>query len=231
MSNEKLEVILSARGIQKSFHKSGIEIPVLRGIDFDLSHGERVAIIGSSGAGKSTLLHVLGTLERPTGGELYFHGNHSQNILTWNDSKLAQFRNLKMGFVFQFHHLLPEFTALENVMLPALIAGRTQFEARTLATELLKKVGLEHRLSHKPNECSGGEQQRTAICRAIVMNPPVLFADELTGNLDSANSEAVMELLVDLNERLGISIVLVTHDEKLAKKMHRVYQMRDGQFV
>lgn len=231
MSNEKLEVILSAKGIKKSFHKSGIEIPVLKGIDFDLSHGERVAIIGSSGAGKSTLLHVLGTLERPTEGELFFHGNHSQNILTWNDTKLAQFRNLKMGFVFQFHHLLPEFTALENVMLPALIGGRTQFEARQLATDLLRKVGLEHRLTHKPNECSGGEQQRTAICRAIIMNPPVLFADELTGNLDSANSEAVMELLVDLNERLGISIVLVTHDEKLAKKMHRVYQMRDGQFV
>ncbi|MCM0606718.1 MAG: ABC transporter ATP-binding protein [Xanthomonadaceae bacterium] len=231
MINVKLEVVLSAKGIKKSFHKSGIEIPVLRGIDFVLSRGERVAIIGASGAGKSTLLHVLGTLERPTNGELFFHGNQSQNILSWNDSKLAQFRNLKMGFVFQFHHLLPEFTALENVMLPALISGQTQSEARALATELLKKVGLEHRMGHKPNECSGGEQQRTAICRAIVMNPPVLFADELTGNLDSVNSQAVMELLVDLNERLGISIVLVTHDEQLAKKMHRVYHMRDGQFV
>lgn len=231
MSNAKLEVVLSARGIKKSFHKSGAEIQVLRGIDFDLSHGERVAIVGASGAGKSTLLHVLGTLERPTQGELYFHGNPSENILSWNDSRLAQFRNLKMGFVFQFHHLLPEFTALENVMLPALIAGQSQIEARNRATELLIKVGLEKRLNHKPNECSGGEQQRTAICRAIVMNPPVLLADELTGNLDSTNSAAVMELLVDLNERLGISIVLVTHDLALTKKMHRVYQMRDGQFV
>ena len=231
MSDPKKEIILSAKGIQKSFFKTGVEIQVLKGIDFDLHAGERVAIIGASGAGKSTLLHILGTLERPTSGELYFGTKADENLLSWSDSRLASFRNLKMGFVFQFHHLLPEFSSLENVMLPALIAGRSESQSRAVAVELLKKVGLEHRMNHKPNECSGGEQQRTAICRAIVMNPPVLFADELTGNLDSQNSEAVMEILFDLGERLGISIVLVTHDMGLTKKMHRVYQMRDGQFV
>lgn len=220
--------ILSAHGIRKSFFKSGNEIPVLRGIDFSIQAGERVAIIGASGAGKSTLLHILGTLERPTAGALVFG---EDQLFDWNDTKLAQFRNLKMGFVFQFHHLLPEFTAIENIMLPALIAGCAESQARAAASELLERVGLGHRAHHKPSELSGGEQQRTAICRAIVMKPPILFADELTGNLDSVNSESVMQMLVELGERLGIAIVLVTHDMTLAKKMHRVYQMRDGQFV
>lgn len=224
------EWVLKASGITKSFKKSGASITVLRGINFELKKGERVAIIGSSGAGKSTLLHVLGTLEKPSSGEL-FYGAQKEKVLKWNDEELARFRNRTMGFVFQFHHLLPEFTALENVMLPALIGGHKTLEAQSRALELLKFVGMNHRLEHRPSELSGGEQQRVAICRALMMNPEILFADELTGNLDSANTEAILDLLIRLNESMGVSILMVTHDLQLTKKMHRVLQMKDGQFV
>lgn len=224
------EVLLKAYGIRKHFIKGKEEIPVLRGVNLTISSGEMVAITGSSGAGKSTLLHILGTLEAPTGGSVHF-GPVQRNLFTFSERELSTFRNKTLGFVFQFHYLLPEFTALENVMMPALIAGQLRSVAQSQATELLKFVGVGHRLTHRPSELSGGEQQRVAIARSVIMRPKLLFADELTGNLDSVNRENVMELLVRLNQSTGVAILLVTHDLELTKRMHRVLAMRDGLFV
>jgi len=232
MNNDK--VLLEASGLSKSFFKGSTEVQVLKNLSFKLHAAERVAITGASGAGKSTLLHVLGTLEKPTQGQVRFSGNSGEtmkDVFSWNDQELAKFRNRTMGFVFQFHYLLPEFSALENVMLPALIAGHDAKTAEKQAQQLLEFVGLSHRLQHRPSELSGGEQQRVAISRAILLRPQVLFADELTGNLDSVNTNAVMDLLIQLNETMGVSILMVTHDLALTKKMHRVLLMKDGQFV
>jgi lipoprotein-releasing system ATP-binding protein len=222
--------LIRAQGIRKSFFKSKVEVPVIRGVDFEIQVGERVAITGASGAGKSTLLHILGTLEPPSAGKVTF-GPQGQDLFKYNERQLSQFRNRSLGFVFQFHYLLPEFSALENVMMPALIAGHPRKAAMKQAQELLQFVGLGHRLEHRPSELSGGEQQRVAIARAVILRPKLLLADELTGNLDSANRNTVMDLLEKLNEATGVAILLVTHDMELTKKMHRVLAMKDGVFV
>ena len=224
------EILLEARGVKKVFKKGGVQIPVLRGVDLAIQTGEMVAITGASGVGKSTLLHILGTLEPPTEGRIQF-GPNRQDILKLGERELAEFRNRSLGFVFQFHYLLPEFTAVENVMLPALIAGHSRAMAESQARELLQFVGLGHRLEHRPSELSGGEQQRVAIARAVILRPKLLLADEMTGNLDSANSAMVVDLLVKLNHATGVSVLMVTHDQELAKKMHRVMVMKDGVFV
>ena len=230
MSNTHSGVLLRALGIRKTFFKEGKEIPVVRGVDLTLLQGECVAITGASGVGKSTLLHILGTLEPPTSGRVYF-GEEQKSLFELNEKGLSQFRNQSLGFVFQFHYLLPEFSALENVMMPALIAGSSKKEAMSQARELLDFVGLSHRLQHRPSELSGGEQQRVSIARAVILKPQLLLADELTGNLDSANRLLVMDLLKRLNETLKISILLVTHDQEVAQKMNRVLVMRDGAFI
>jgi len=219
--------MIRAAGIQKTFMKGKTAIPVLRGVDLTIMAGEMVAITGASGVGKSTLLHVLGTLEPPTRGEVFF-GDQPKNLFSLSEKELAEFRNRSLGFIFQFHYLLPEFSALENVMMPALIAGYGRPMASKQAKELLEFVGLGHRLNHRPAELSGGEQQRVAVARAVILRPKLILADELTGNLDSENSLNVMNLLTELNRATGISILLVTHDQNLAQKMQRVLVMKDG---
>ncbi len=219
--------ILKAVGIKKSFLKGKQQIPVIRGIDLEIAPGERVAITGASGAGKSTLLHILGTLESPSAGKVFF-GPEQQDLFRYSEKALCRFRNRALGFVFQFHYLLPEFSAVENVMMPSLISGQQRATARAQATELLQFVGLGHRLEHRPSELSGGEQQRVAVARAVILKPKLLLADELTGNLDSANRDHMMSLLIRLNEVTGISILLVTHDSFLTSQMNRVLTMKDG---
>jgi lipoprotein-releasing system ATP-binding protein len=223
-------MLIRAEALTKTYHKGSTEIPVLRGVDFEIAAGEMVAITGASGVGKSTLLHALGTLERPESGKIIY-GPTNQNILKLTEKGLSEFRNRVLGFIFQFHYLLPEFDAVENVMMPALIAGEDRTTSRKNAEELLKFVGLGQRLNHRPSEMSGGEQQRVAIARSVILRPKLLLADELTGNLDSKNSQNVMDLLVSLNQATGISILIVTHDASIAGRMHRVLTMRDGQFV
>lgn len=222
--------LLRAEEIRKSFFKGKKEIPVVRGVNFSIQAGEMVAITGASGVGKSTLLHILGTLEPPTSGRVLF-GQKQQDVFRYSEKSLSLFRNKALGFVFQFHYLLPEFSALENVMMPALIAGHPRQASENQARDLLEFVGLKHRLEHRPSELSGGEQQRVAIARAVILRPKLLLADELTGNLDSANRTNVIDLLVRLNQATGVSILLVTHDTEVAKKMHRVLVMKDGSFV
>jgi lipoprotein-releasing system ATP-binding protein len=223
-------MLIRAEGISKTYRKGTTEIPVLRGVDLEIQPGEMIAIRGASGVGKSTLLHALGTLERPDSGKIIF-GPTDQNILQFSEKGLSAFRNRVLGFVFQFHYLLPEFDALENVMMPALIAGEDREKSTKNAKELLEFVGLGHRLNHRPAELSGGEQQRVAIARSVIMRPKLLLADELTGNLDSKNSENVIDLLTSLNEATGIAVLIVTHDATIASRMHRVLTMRDGQFI
>ena len=217
-------MIIEARGIRKHFGT----LEVLKGIDFSAEAHEVVSIMGASGAGKSTLLQILGTLSTPDGGSLSIDG---QDVLSRKGDALAAFRGRRIGFVFQAHHLLPEFTAEENVLIPALIAGVPMKEARAKAVRLLGEVGLQARLDHKPGELSGGEQQRVAIARALVNDPAVLFADEPTGNLDSATKQEIHRLLFSLRDRLGQTIVIVTHDPELAALCDRTLTMRDGQFV
>ena len=217
-------MIIEAKGIRKSFGT----LEVLKGIDFCAEAHEIVAIMGASGAGKSTLLQILGTLSRPDGGSLLIDG---QDVLRLQGDALAAFRGRRIGFVFQAHHLLPEFSAEENVLIPALIAGVPMKEARQKAVRLLGEVGLQARLDHKPAELSGGEQQRVAIARALVNDPAVLFADEPTGNLDSATKQEIHKLFFALRERLGQTIVIVTHDPELAGLCDRCLVMRDGQFI
>ena len=217
-------MIIEATKIRKSFDT----LQVLKGVDFAAERGEVVSITGASGAGKTTLLQILGTLSTPDSGTLTIDGT---DVLALGSKELAAFRGRRIGFVFQFHHLLPEFTALENVMIPALIVGRSTKEANASARELLDTVGLAERISHKPSALSGGEQQRVAIARALVNKPAVLFADEPTGNLDSATKEEIHRLFFDLRDRLGQTIIIVTHDPALAALCDRSLTMRDGLFI
>ena len=217
-------MIIEARDIHKSFGT----LEVLKGIDFSADAREVVAIMGASGAGKSTLLQILGTLSTPDSGSLRIDG---EDVLRLKGDRLAAFRERRIGFVFQAHHLLPEFSAVENVMIPALIAGASKREAQARAERLLGEVGLSGRLDHKPSELSGGEQQRVAIARALVNEPAVLFADEPTGNLDSATKQEIHRLFFDLRERLGQTIVIVTHDPALAGLCDRCLTMKDGLFI
>ncbi|MBR2608884.1 MAG: ABC transporter ATP-binding protein [Bacteroidales bacterium] len=216
--------MIQARNIEKSFG----ELKVLKGLDFSVDKAEVVSIMGASGAGKSTLLQILGTLSTPDNGSLIIDGT---DVLGLDGKGLAEFRNRRLGFVFQFHHLLPEFTALENVMIPAFIAGRSRKDAEKAATELLTDMGLGDRLTHKPSELSGGEQQRVAIARALINRPAVLFADEPSGNLDTKTKEEIHNLFFRLRDKYGQTVVIVTHDPDLAKMCDRSLFMVDGTFV
>lgn len=217
-------MIIKAENIEKSFGS----LKVLKGVDFSAEKGEVVSIMGASGAGKSTLLQILGTLSTPDSGSLVIDG---YDVLSLGSRELSAFRNLKLGFVFQFHHLLPEFTSLENVMIPALIAGKSAQQARSESRELLKVMGLSEREGHKPSELSGGEQQRVAIARALVNRPAILFADEPSGNLDTRTKDEIHSLFFSLREQFGQTIVIVTHDPDLANMCDRCLFMRDGLFV
>ena len=216
-------MIVKARGIEKSFGN----LKVLKGIDFQAEKGEVVSIMGASGAGKSTLLQILGTLSTPDAGSLEIAGT---DVLKLGSRALSAFRGKEIGFVFQFHHLLPEFTALENVLIPAYIAGRSERDAKPRALDLLATLGLSERVSHKPSELSGGEQQRVAIARALINNPSVLFADEPSGNLDSKTKAELHKLFFQLRDQFGQTIVIVTHDPELAALCDRSLFMRDGMF-
>lgn len=216
--------MITAKDITKSFGN----LKVLRGISLEIGRGEIVSIVGASGAGKSTLLQILGTLSRPDGGSLAIDG---YDVLSMKGDGISEFRNRKIGFVFQSHHLLPEFTALENVMIPAFIAGKGRKEAQARGRELLTEVGLEERLDHKPSELSGGEAQRVAIARALINGPAVLFADEPSGNLDSVTKQEIHRLFFDMRERHGQTVVIVTHDSTLADMCDRKFTMRDGSIL
>ena len=215
--------MIQATGIEKSFGA----LKVLKGVSFDVKKSEVVSIMGASGAGKSTLLQILGTLSTPDSGSLVIDG---VDVLSLGSKAMAEFRNKKIGFVFQFHHLLPEFTALENVMIPAFIAGRSKSDSESAAKALLSDLGLAERFHHKPSELSGGEQQRVAIARALINNPSVLFADEPSGNLDSKTKKELHELFFSLRDKYGQTIVIVTHDPELAEMCDRYLYMVDGQF-
>ncbi|MFA7060559.1 MAG: ABC transporter ATP-binding protein [Pedobacter sp.] len=217
--------LLEARGLCKTYVIGPNRVEVLKGIDLDLAQGTTVALVGASGAGKSTLLHLLGALDRPTDGTILYR---DENLFNKNDRDLAVFRNKCIGFVFQAHHLLPEFTALENVMMPALIARMARDKASAMAEELLADVGLAHRMNHRPGELSGGEQQRVAIARALALSPEILLADEPTGNLDMKTSEGVHAVLAELQQKKGLTLVVVTHNERLAADMGRVVRLADG---
>ncbi len=217
--------VLECRGIVKTYSDGARELRILRGIDLDVCEGEIMAITGPSGVGKSTLLHIVGTLDRPTSGEILFRG---KTLTKLGRRAVNQIRNKEIGFVFQFYHLLPEFTALENVMMPALCKGARRSACRGRATELLAKVGLEERMTHKPGQLSGGEQQRVAIARALFNKPSVVLADEPTGNLDERTGAEIMELLWQLNATDKITLVVVSHDEHLAAQAHRWVHLHDG---
>ena len=227
MNSEK-DGLLSARGIYMAFNQGVNQLQVLRGIDLDIYKGEALCIVGASGAGKSTLLHILGTLERPTEGELYYKGD---DLLTQSDEELAKFRNKTLGFVFQFHHLLSEFTALENIMMPVRIGGGSARRARDKAEELISIMGLTDRKHHYPSELSGGEKQRIAIARALVQEPEILLADEPTGNLDTENDRMVQDLFFELKDKFGLTLLVVTHDTHFAARFPRVLTMQDGRWL
>ena len=227
MSNPS-ETLIRIIDLHKSYYDGESELPVLQGIDLEIKTSELLAVVGASGVGKSTLLHIMGTLDRPTTGQVIYG---EQDIFTLQDTELARFRNKKVGFVFQFHHLLPEFNALENVAMAALITTPSNKAIYEEAASLLEYVGLAERLSHYPSQLSGGERQRVAIARALINKPKVVLADEPTGNLDRRNSEAVHELLWDFNAKSGQTFVIVTHNAELAEQVDRVVQLVDGKVV
>lgn len=220
-----MDALLACRGISKTYHDGETDTPVLSDVSLTVQTSEHVAILGSSGSGKSTLLHILGGLDKPTEGEVWFHG---ESMTGMKPSQLAALRNQKIGFIYQFHHLLPEFSALENAAMPLLIGGMPEKKAKLAATDMLEQVGLTHRLMHKPSALSGGERQRVAIARALVNRPALVLADEPTGNLDNKTGEQVYGLLTSLSESLGTSFVVVTHDNALAARMNRTLHIKDG---
>lgn len=226
MNREGQPVEVQTFGLTKVFGTGLQFIEIFRDIDMVIRKGERIAIVGASGAGKTTLLHILGTVDRPTHGKVLYGG---QDVFLWNENELALFRNRHIGFVFQFHYLLPEFNAIENVMMPGLIAGMPGKEMREKAGAILDKLGMAHRLHHRVTELSGGEQQRVAVARALILSPSLFLADEPSGNLDNRTGRRLHELLVTLNEELGLTMVIVTHNAELASMMHRTLQLVDGQ--
>ncbi len=218
-------VILSTKCVTKAYDMDNSRLEVLKGVDLNIHQGEAVCIMGVSGAGKSTLLHILGTLDMPSLGKIYYRG---EDLTRKNDDQLAQFRNRKMGFVFQFHHLLPELNALENVSLPARVGGKTKAEAEEKALKLLDLLGLKNRKDHYPSELSGGERQRVAIARALVQDPEILFADEPSGNLDSENGRVIQDLFFQLQQDLGLTLIVVTHDQEFAARFPKVFRLKNG---
>ncbi|HEX9452965.1 MAG TPA: ABC transporter ATP-binding protein [Candidatus Binatia bacterium] len=220
--------LLSVRDLHKSFVEGGTEIHILRGINLDLDEGERLAIVGASGVGKSTLLHILGTLDRPTTGTILYQG---EALPLQDETALCHFRNRQIGFVFQFHYLLPDFSALENVMFPALIQGVDAAQARSDAEQLLELVGLKDRMSHRPGKLSGGEQQRVAVARAVILKPKLVLADEPTGSLDIRIGEEVQNLLFRLNEEHNIALIVATHNRQFADKIGRCAELRAGEIL
>ncbi len=217
--------ILQCRQLTKRYNQGGLDVEVLKGVNLSIGAGERVAIMGASGSGKSTLLHLLGGLEKATGGEVVLDGVNLNKV---NATSLAKLRNKSLGFIYQSHHLLGEFTVLENVAMPLLIGGQSVKQARVRASELLHRVGLGHRMEHKPGEISGGERQRATVARALINKPGVILADEPTGNLDSKTADQVYQLMLELNQELNVSLLVVTHDHDLAAKMGKVLHMEDG---
>jgi lipoprotein-releasing system ATP-binding protein len=220
-----LKELIRVEQLFKFYGDGGKRVEVLKGVDLTFSQGEKAAIVGASGVGKTTLLHILGTLDRPSTGKVFYEG---KDIFALNEKDLSLFRNREVGFVFQFHHLLPEFNALENTIMPCLIQGIPKKEAESRAETILTLVGLRERLSHKPGELSGGEQQRVAVARALVLEPKVLLADEPTGNLDTKTGESVFDLLQELNRIKGVTLIVVSHNLKLAEKLSRQIQLIDG---
>ena len=216
--------MLQANAIKKSYGK----LQILKGVNFEVKKGEIVTILGASGAGKSTLLHIIGSLDKPDSGEVFLNG---VNISKLSSKKLSAFRNQHIGFIFQFHHLLPEFTSLENICIPAYIAKRSKKEAEARARELLEMLGLSHRAEHKPSELSGGEQQRVAVARALINNPSIILADEPSGNLDSENAKALHKLFTELRDKFAQTFIIVTHNEDLAELADRKVIMKDGQII
>ena len=219
------DAVLRASAVSKCFWQGKTEIRVLKKIELEVKRGEQIAIVGSSGTGKSTLLHLLAGLDAPTSGSIELNG---LNLSSLNEAERGKLRNESLGFVYQFHHLLPEFTALENVMMPLLVRRSKTEKVRLAAKSLLDKVGLSHRINHKPGELSGGERQRAAIARALIIKPLCLLADEPTGNIDRQNAQAVQDLMVDLDRDMQVSLIVATHDMQLATSMNRVYQLENG---
>lgn len=229
--------LIETSQLRKSFITEAGELQVLKGIDISIKEGEMVGIVGASGVGKSTLLHILGALDKPTSGKVFYNGS---DIFSLGEDSLASFRNKTVGFVFQFHHLLPEFTALENVMMPGLISlgsrgqgfkGSRYKEIKEKAERILAEMGLSERIGHRPGELSGGEQQRVSVARALILEPKVVLADEPTGNLDTATGEELLNLLISLNKEKGITFVIVTHNEPLSTRCHRILRMVDGRIA
>ena len=217
--------MIQINNLQKTFIKDGHRIEVLKGLDFEIAEGQSLAVVGVSGAGKSTLIHIIGTLDHPTSGAVLFDG---VDVFTWPEKRLSAFRNRKIGFVFQFHNLLPEFTALENAMMPALIQRIPKLESIRRAEAILGEVGLGDRMTHKPGELSGGEQQRVALARALILEPEILLADEPTGNLDTETGKRIEDMLISLNRTKRITLIVVTHNPSLADRMSHRIGLRDG---